>query len=304
MIKWWFFIMEQDKIKDSPFYVEYTGKIDDHWSITTTESFKKALAKHLKDKYPNEKNKQGKHNFSKCVRLILENYLYLQCTSRKTYDYNIVSIIGDKQFDNGEIMIYDVIKDKSNKEHILTGHSRQLYWANVNEKALNERYDLSDLTEIGKLIDVYKNKFDCDGVLVVDLPLNNFFDEYVDGIYTFDAENKPLHCGVNIISRTNGVFCVVYIWYLNQYYKPTIHSIKFEDVEQTMNDLADVNVNAFRNFEKSLNVLEDKIPKDEVERLIKQNESYEKQNESLMDIIKLNQEKIDSNKSRLDELTK
>ena len=291
-------------IEDSPFYVEYTGNIDKKFTVTTTPSFNKALAKHLKDKYPNILNKQGKHNFSACVRLVLEDYLNLQCISRKTYDYNIVSIIGDKQFGDNEIITYDVIKDKSNKEHILTGHSRQLYWANINEKALNERYDVSDLTKIGKLVDGYKNRFDCDAVLVVDLPLNNFFDKYADGTYSFDAENKALHCGVNIISKTTGIHCVVYTWYINQYYKPIIHSISFDDVEQTMNDLADVNVKAFMNFEKSLGVLEDKIPKDEVERLKKQNESYEKQNQALMDMIKVIQEKIDANKSRLDELDK
>ena len=71
-----------------------------------------------------------------------------------------------------------------------------------------------------------------------------------------------------------------------------------------MKDLSDFNVKAFMNFEKSLSVLEDKVPKDEVERLKRRIEKYEKQNQSLQDIIKLNQEKIDADYSRLKELDK
>lgn len=295
---------QQEKIKDSPFYVEYKGNKTETVPCHASQSFIDALSKHLKGKYPNILNKQGNHNFGACVRLILENYLNLQCISRKTYDYNIVAIIGDKQLGNGEIYVYDVIKDELNKEHILTGHSRQLYWANVNEKALNERYAHADLSQIENYVNIYKNKFDCDGVLVVDLPLNNFFDKDADGVYGFDAEIKALHCGVNLISTLDGVYCVVYRWFINQDYKPMIQDIYFDDLEQTMKDLSDVNVNAFMNFEKSLSVLEDKVPKDEVERLKRRIEKYEKQNQSLQDIIKLNQEKIDADYSRLKELDK
>lgn len=303
--KWIVVMMEQqEKIKDSPFYVDYKGNKNPTIPCHASQSFIDALSKHLKDKYPTMLNRQGNHNLGACVRLILENYLNLQCLSRKTYDYNIVVIIGDKQLGKDGFHTYGVVNDKSNKENILTGHSRKLYWANINEKELNNRYDYSDLSLIEKLVADCKNKHDCDAVYVVDMPLNNFFDEYVDGVYTYDAENKALHCGVNLITTSDNIYCMVYTWYINQDYKPMINTISFEDLEQTMQDLSDVNVNAFINFEKSLSVLEDKLPKDEVERLKKQNETFEKQIKGFEDAIKFAQEKLDANNLRLEELDK
>lgn len=258
---------ESPTIKDSPFYNEYNGKIDEHWTVVTTESFKKALAKHLKDKYPNEKNKSGKHNFSKCVRFILENYLNQQCISRKTYNYSIVAISSDKQLANNKLYLYDVLKHESVKEHILTGHSKRIYWLEKNEDEFNEKYDYGDLTEIGKIIDKYKNKFESDKIFVVDLPLNNYFDEYVDGIYTYDAENKGMHRGVNLITTIDKIYCVVYTWYINHYYNPMISSIEVAELDTTMQDLSQINSNAFLMFSKSIDVHDIKFPKNDIESL-------------------------------------
>ena len=258
---------ESPTIKDSPFYNEYNGKKDEHWTVVTTESFKKTLAKHLKDKYPNEKNKSGKHNFSKCVRFILENYLNQQCISRKTYNYSIVAISSDKQLTNNEIYPYDVLKHKSVKEHILTGHSKRIYWLKKNKDEFNEKYDYDDLTEIGKIIDKYGNNFESDKIFVVDLPLNNYFDKYVDGIYTYDAENKGMHCGVNLITTIDKIYCVVYTWYINHYYNPMISSIEVAELDTTMQDLSQINSNAFLMFRKSIDVHDDKFPKNDVESL-------------------------------------
>lgn len=295
---------QQDKIKDSPFYVEYTGKIEKHFTITTSASFNKALAKHLQYKYPNEVNKQGKHNFSACVRLLLENYLNLQCISRTSYDnYKIVLIVGDNHLGTDNIIPYGVIRTKSD-DRFLSGTSRQLYWANVNEKELNKRYDASDLNKIANSIDAYKKNFDCDGVLVVDLPLNNFFDEYVDGVYTSDAENKAMHCGVNIITRKDKIYCITYEWYINLDYKPIIHSIAFDDLEQTMQDLYDINENAYTNFKVTMNAHDKKFPKDTVESLKKQYDTLQESIDKFEDAKKFAQEQQDAIKLKLDELTK
>lgn len=312
---------QQEKIKDSPFYVEYTGNIDEHFTITTTASFNKALAKHLNDKYPNEKNKQGKHNFSKCVRLLLENYLNLQCISRTSYDnYKIVLIVGDNHLGTENIIPYGVIKNKSD-ERFLSGTSKHLYWANVNEKVLNERYDESDLSQIENYVEHYQKQFDCGGVYVVDLPLNNFFDEYADGVYSYNAENQTMHrgasiistfndvnptmhCGVNIITRKDNVYCVVYTWYLNVDYKPIIDSIGFADLEQTMQDLSGINENAYANFKVTINAHDKKFPKDTVESLKKQYDTLQESIDKFEDAKKFAKEQQDAIKLKLDELTK
>ena len=290
----------QEKLKDSPFYVEYKGNKNPSIPCHASQSFIDALSKHLKGKYPKLVNKQGNHNLGASVRLILENYLNAQCISRKSYDYNIVAIIADTALGSGLITVCDVIKDELNKESILTGHSRKLYWAKVNNDALNERYAYEDLSNIGNRIDKIR-KDESDAFLVVDLPLNNFFDEYVDGIYTADAENKALHCGVNLITTTDKVYCVVYDWYVNFDFKPVISSICFEDLDSTMKELSKVNVNAFMNFEKSLKVIEDKMPKDDLESLKKKNEILERDIEKFKDSIAFLQEKIDANNLKIKE---
>ena len=289
---------ESPTIKDSPFYVEYTGKIDEHWTVTTTESFKKTLAKHLKDKYPNEKNKSGKHNFSKCVRFILENYLNQQCISRKTYNYSIVAISSDKQLTNNKIYPYDVLKHKSVKEHILTGHSKRIYWLKKNKDEFNEKYDYGDLSEIGKLVDKYKNKFESDKIFVVDLPLNNYFDEYVDGIYTYDAENKGMHRGVNLITTIDKIYCVVYTWYINHYYNPMIWSIEVAELDTTMQDLSQINSNAFLMFSKSIDVHDIKFPKNDIESLENLIKGYDEQIKSHYDEI----DELEESKANVQEL--
>lgn len=292
--------MIQEKIKDSPFYVEYKGNKNETVPCHASQSFIDALKKHLKGKYPKMVNKQGNHNFGASVRLILENYLNAQCITRKSYDYNIVAIIEDKQFGNGDIAVYGAIKDESD-ENILSGHSRRLYWANVNEQALNERYAYEHLSNIGKMIDNLKQD-ESDAFLVMDLPLNNFFDEYVDGIYCIDAENKGLHCGVNLVTASDKVHCVVYDWYTNLDFKPVISSIYFDDLDSTMKKLSNVNVKASINFEKSINAYNSKFPKDESERLRNQNEIYERDIAKFKETIAFLQEKIDANNSRLNEL--
>ena len=84
---------QQDKKNKSPFYVEYPGLIKDNLTVRTTSSFKDALAKHLQDKYPNEINKKGEHNFSKCLRFILEDYLQNQCLEQRMFEYTLFGLI-------------------------------------------------------------------------------------------------------------------------------------------------------------------------------------------------------------------
>ena len=288
-------MMKQRNIKNSPFYSEYYGKKDKTLTIKTTDSFNKALAKHLKDRYPNEKNKQGKHNFSKCCRLLLENYLNLQCTSRKTYNYKIVLIVGDNHLGTENISPYNIIKNKWD-ETFYPGASQRLYWED-NEKELTEKYDESDLIKIGNLVDDHKSKFDCDKVYVVSMQLNNYFDEYNGGVYTIDNENKEMHCGVNLLTTTDKPYCIVYNWSINQDYKPIIKSIGFKDYEQTMRDLYNVNDDNHSPFKGLIRSYNEKFPKDFIERLKKKKENC------LRGIEKYNDE-VDKINAILDEISK
>lgn len=295
-------MMKQRNIKNSSFYSEYDGKKDKNLTIKTTDSFNKALAKHLKDKYPNEKNKQGKHNFSKCCRLLLENYLNLQCTSRKTYNYKIVLIVGDNHLGTENISPYNIIKNKWD-ETFYPGASQRLCWE-VDEKKLTEKYNESDLIKIGNLVDDHKSKFDCDKVYVVSMQLNNYFDKYNGGVYTIDNENKEMHRGLNLLTTKDKLYCIVYNWFIDQDYKPIIKSIGFKDYEQTIRDLYYVNEKAYLIFDGLISLYNKKFPKDFIERLKKKKENYLKDIEKCKDRIKTLQKGIDKIDSKLDEFTK
>lgn len=292
--------MNDENIKKSPFYKEYSDKKNDSFTIHASKEFIDALKGHFKGKYPHMINKKGKnagkHNLGASARLILEDYLNNQCIERKEYDYSIVAMIGEKQFGaiDGTIGVVDV--------RIFDIPYSPLIWGNKeHEKYFDKMFSKNGLDkQLEHSYDEYVDEIDTDDVVrVLSIGLNNHLDKLTAGVYTCNDEDSNIHCGFNLITSIGfGNHCIVYEWCLDNEYKPQIIDIFFKDVNNVLEDLLLVdNVKSYVKMKRDLEKHEKKYPSDKSDRLKK--EILDKKAK-----IKILENEIAENETELKELEK
>lgn len=207
--------MEQDNIKDSPFYVKYNGEGKDK-SFNMPEDMLKALKKHLEDKYADEVEKDGKFKFGKYIRKTLADYLQQQCLERKIFDKSIFAIVSEDKLKSEDDPIIDVcfattpVFYKEKKRYELSNYQV------VRHKLSEFDYELMMWTpklehKFLKELRDYKESYSSDNIVVLEIHLNNYLDWYHDGICS-DNTNPNVHVGANFISTSVGIFGIFYHW--------------------------------------------------------------------------------------------
>ena len=250
---------QQDKKNKSPFYVEYPGLIKDNLTVRTTSSFKDALAKHLQDKYPNEINKKGEHNFSKCLRFILEDYLQNQCLEQRMFEYTLFGLIDlsklpkiiDGDIRSDSLIACAFVKD-SYSEFLKDTAQFNRYQAHKTKlsdyNVESQMFTIRELKLFNGSMESYISNHDAENVYVIEVALNNFLDSYDDGVYGLKAD-KSKHLSANFISTADGVYGLIIIWFFDADLQMHISNIEVVSSDALLHELYLYNRDKFNLYE-------------------------------------------------------
>lgn len=274
--------MDERDIEDLPYYIEYTGKKTTNIQFKHSASFKKALEKHLQDKYDS-------NNFGECLRMIVEDYLQHQCLEQKLFPKTIVGIAKESYLDNGISIKFLFVKDgytQFYQDEVDKGISGGFMFMQVHKSSVYEFMQTNMLNkhEWDKLQDTLDKYDESEKLVVCEIALNNWMDSYDNGVYGLRAD-KSLHLGVNILNTPKKSYGIIYRWgFVTDVYGNEFIKLYGSDVENydrigiydrglVLRELDKYNkkqYSAFKHFFESYDL---DFPKNAFERLKKQ---YEK----------------------------
>ena len=263
-------MMKKGKIEDSPFYVEYTGKIKHNGKHIKTYAYhvKKDFVNPLKEFF-NERF--GDLSANGIMEQIVYDYYFRYAHDRNSTGKTIIALIDESEItsDNPQIMPlfvhnqypkdnkYGVLIDKG----IIDNYNQMQYLAFVDRfdklsddlqdkiisLFINDGFSISGFDVFDKLKDLDENSFK--DLLVIQIPLNNYLDTKINGVYCYendDADNSPAeskHVGLAIIR--NWDFPMVYSWNLNEDFGIDVEVISKVELEYLKNLCTKYNPEAF-----------------------------------------------------------
>lgn len=259
-------MMKKGKIEDSPFYVEYTGKV--HRKEKYTYHVKKDFVNPLKEFFD---ERFGALSKSEIMEQIVYDYYFRYAHDRNSTGKTIIALIDESEItsDNPKIMPlfvqnqypkdnkYGVLIDKG----IIDNYNQMQYVAFVDrfdrlsddlqEKIIslfiNDGFSISGFDVFDKLKDLDENSFK--DLLIIQIPLNNYLDTKINGVYCYendDADNSPAeskHVGLAVIRNLN--FPLVYTWSLNEDFGIDVEVISKVGLEYLKNLCVKYNQDAF-----------------------------------------------------------
>lgn len=219
--------MDEKNFEDSMFYVEYPGNKTSNIQFKHSASFKKALIKHLKDKFDSD-------SYGDCLRYIVEDYLQHQCLEQKLFQKTIVAIAKQSEIDNGISLRFLFVKDGYTQyyqdliDNGIYGGAKfiQVHQSSIidyidNNLMTKKEHDLIKSASEHYIDEFVQNNIE-DDVVVCEIPLNNWLDSYDDGVYGLRAD-KNVHLGVNVLNAKNNAFGIIYRWF----FATDVHGNKF-----------------------------------------------------------------------------
>lgn len=307
--------MDEKDFEDSPFYVKYTGEKTTNVSFKHSKSFKKALEKHLRNKFDSD-------NFGACLRYIVEDYLQHQCLEQKLFQKTIVAIAKKSQIDNGISLRFLFVKDgytQYYQDEFDKGIHGGVKFIQVHQSSIIDYIDNNLMTKnehdlIKSASEHYINEFVEQGieddVVVCEIPLNNWLDSYDDGVYGLRAD-KNVHLGVNIINTNEKAFGIIYRWFFatdingNEFIKvvggsvETYDCIGIFDRNLVLRELSKYNKDKYNAFKHVFESFDLSFPQNSFDRLVKKYESKLKEKELKENDLKFIDEDIARMESKL-----
>ena len=294
--------MKEQNIDESPFYIEYTGEKVKNIQFKHSESFKKALTKHLKNKFHSD-------NFGESLRKIVEDYLQHQCLEQKLFQKTIVCIANINQLNQGGAMKVLFIKDNYTQffqNQLDKGINDGLMFIQVHKSSFYDYRDanLHSQKEWKLIKNELKNYKDLNDVVICEIALNNWLDSYDDGVYGLKSD-KNLHLGVNILNTTKDAFGIIYRWgfsndmqgnqFIRIYGRDVENYDKIDcfDKELILKELYKYNKNQYERFKQMFESYDLDFPKTDYERLQKLYEKKLKEQSKLEDEIGNIKSKLD-----------
>lgn len=282
--------MNDKDIEDSPFYIKYTGDKVENIQFKHSASFKKALTKHLKDKFHT-------NNFGESLRTIVEDYLQNQCLEQKLFEKTIVCIAKESDIKHGISLRFLFVKDEYTyafQKEVDKGFHDGVMFIQVNKSSVTEYLSHNTITkkEHDALKSALEQYNDSDNPMICEIALNNWLDSYDDGVYGIRSDKKA-HLGVNILNTTENSFGVIYRWYFavdvkgNEFIKvigadlENFDRVGIYDKDVVLNELYRFNKNKHRTFKHMFESHDLAFPKNAFERLQRKYERKLRDKENL-----------------------
>lgn len=319
--------MNERDVKNSPFYIEYTGKtkVNGKWIKTygyhVKEDFNKPLKEFLDERFGADASD------SAIIEQIVYDYYFRYAHYQTYYGKTIVALMHKKQLNSANprfipLFVLDrFVRD--NEDNLID--EQEIDKEPINEFiAWNKPFKDIDADLEKKIVSLIVNEgFDIDGYqvfqelkgfdadrlkdfYVLEIPLNNHLDVKRNGVFCFETDDgvvvENMHVGVAIVkdSTNESQFVLVYRWNLNDAFDVDIYNCviskvslsTFESLCEKYNYVMCVVLNLFKrtDFSVDFKLKENRKNQDELKAQL---EDLKQQEQMYLDIknAKLNKDK-------------